>query len=163
MFLLDSNTFIEAKNRYYAFDFAPAFWDWLDHVAQDDVRVIEPVCDELGSYSDELGEWIRSRKGSGWMLSIDDDATQDEYADIVNELHGSHYKPSAVREFLSGADPWLIAKAKVLNACVVTHEVAQPEARARVPIPNICGPKNIPVRNTFELIRLKASKFFFKP
>ena len=26
-YLLDANVFIEAKNRYYGFDFCPAFWD----------------------------------------------------------------------------------------------------------------------------------------
>ena len=29
MYLLDSNVFIEAKNRHYPFDVVPAFWDWL--------------------------------------------------------------------------------------------------------------------------------------
>lgn len=28
-YLLDANVFIEAKNRYYGFDFCPAFWNWL--------------------------------------------------------------------------------------------------------------------------------------
>ena len=26
-YLLDSNVFIEAKNRYYAFDICPGFWE----------------------------------------------------------------------------------------------------------------------------------------
>ena len=30
LYLLDSNIFIEAKNRYYGMDFCPAFWDSLD-------------------------------------------------------------------------------------------------------------------------------------
>ncbi len=30
-YLLDANTFIEAKNTYYGMDFCPAYWDWLDH------------------------------------------------------------------------------------------------------------------------------------
>lgn len=33
MYLLDANVFIEAKNRYYGFDLAPGFWDWLDAAA----------------------------------------------------------------------------------------------------------------------------------
>ncbi len=28
-YLLDTNVFIEAKNRYYSFDICPAFWGWL--------------------------------------------------------------------------------------------------------------------------------------
>ena len=34
MYLLDTNVFIEAKNRYYAFDIAPGFWTWLDTAHQ---------------------------------------------------------------------------------------------------------------------------------
>ena len=30
MYLLDTNVFIEAKNRYYSFDLAPGFWEWLE-------------------------------------------------------------------------------------------------------------------------------------
>lgn len=30
MYLLDANTYIEAKNRYYQMSFCPAYWDWLD-------------------------------------------------------------------------------------------------------------------------------------
>ena len=26
-YLIDTNVFIEAKNRHYGFDFCPAFWD----------------------------------------------------------------------------------------------------------------------------------------
>jgi hypothetical protein len=33
-YLLDTNVFIEAKNRHYGFDFCPAFWDWIDHARQ---------------------------------------------------------------------------------------------------------------------------------
>ena len=28
-YLLDANVFIEAKKRYYGFDFCPGFWQWL--------------------------------------------------------------------------------------------------------------------------------------
>jgi len=28
-YLLDSNVFIEAKNKYYRFSLCPGFWDWL--------------------------------------------------------------------------------------------------------------------------------------
>ncbi len=30
MYLFDANVFIEAKNRYYAFDICPGFWEWMD-------------------------------------------------------------------------------------------------------------------------------------
>ncbi len=29
-YLLDANAFIEAKKRWYGFDFCPAYWEWLE-------------------------------------------------------------------------------------------------------------------------------------
>ena len=37
MFLIDANILIEAKNRYYAFDLAPGFWDWLEGAYRQDL------------------------------------------------------------------------------------------------------------------------------
>lgn len=28
-YLLDANTFIEAKNRYYSMNICPGFWQWI--------------------------------------------------------------------------------------------------------------------------------------
>jgi len=48
MFLVDANVLIEAKNRYYGFDIAPGFWDWLDMAnGRSIVCSIEPVRMEL--------------------------------------------------------------------------------------------------------------------
>ena len=35
MYLLDSDVFIDAKNRHYGFDIVPAFWDWLSQAHAD--------------------------------------------------------------------------------------------------------------------------------
>ncbi len=64
MFLIDANILIEAKNRYYAFDLAPGFWDWLEGAyRQDLVCSIEAVRDELLQGNDELAEWTRANPG----------------------------------------------------------------------------------------------------
>lgn len=54
-YLLDSNVFIEAKQRYYGFDFHPVFWDWLVQANEDGtVYSIEKVMAELRTHEDEL-------------------------------------------------------------------------------------------------------------
>ena len=64
-YLLDSNAFIEAKKRWYGFDFCPAYWDWLDAAhAAGSVFSIERVADEILVGDDELSEWARSRADS---------------------------------------------------------------------------------------------------
>ena len=69
MFLLDSNIFIEAKDRYYGFDFAPGFWDWLDILFQSDqIRSIDAVRDELNERNDELALWVRIANNISFQL-----------------------------------------------------------------------------------------------
>lgn len=68
-------------------------------------------------------------------------------------------KPGAIEEFLSGADPWLIAKARVMGATVVTHEQHNPAARRKFLIPNVCQHFGVPCLDTFELLNQQAARF----
>ncbi len=122
-FLLDANIFIEAKNTYYGFDMFPGFWSWLDS-EQSNGRLasVEPIRDELLKGKDELAEWAKERRDSGWFLLVWDEATQQCFAKIANWLVKQPYKPYAIADFLNVGDPWLIAKALALGATVVTHE-----------------------------------------
>ncbi|MEQ8601275.1 MAG: DUF4411 family protein [Devosia sp.] len=159
LYLLDANVFIEAKNRYYAFDIVPAFWTWMDSVVAKNVRTITMVRDELLVKDDPLGDWMRARKDADWILPVDDEATQIAFADIASELDGSQYHRPGVEKFLSGADPWLIAKAMTLGATIVTHEVANEMVLRRVPIPNLCGARSVTCMDTFDAMRELQVKF----
>ena len=159
IYLVDANVFIEAKNRYYAFDLVPAFWAWLDKVVMGNVRTITMVRDELLVKDDPLGDWIRDRKDADWILPVDDEATQVAFTGIVSELEGAQYLRPGVEKFLSGADPWLIAKAQVLGATIVTHEVPDEHVKKRVPIPNLCASRDVPCMNTFDAMRQLQAKF----
>ena len=58
-YLLDTNVFIEAKNRHYAFEFCPAFWDWIEcSLKNGTVLIIEQVRSELLNAEDELSAWM---------------------------------------------------------------------------------------------------------
>ncbi len=62
-YLLDSNVFIEAKNRYYGIDFCPAFWDWLvKQNAKGSIYSIEKVGDKLTAGNDALADWARGQR-----------------------------------------------------------------------------------------------------
>ena len=62
MYLLDANVLIDAKNRYFAFDIVPAFWNWLaaQHLAKK-VFIVQAVCDELIAGADELADWVKAQ------------------------------------------------------------------------------------------------------
>jgi hypothetical protein len=71
-YLLDANVFIEAKNAYYGFDFAPGFWDWLDwEHANGNVYSIEKARDELIGGDDELADWAKN-KDHNFFLAPDE-------------------------------------------------------------------------------------------
>lgn len=161
-YLFDTNVFIEAKNRYYAFDICPGFWDWMDHVAEVDAGSVVPVCDELRQGKDDLAQWANSRRTKPWFLKIDDAATQQALAAIANHVTQAPYRDEAKAKFMSGADPWLIAKASVIGAKVVTHEMPAPDAKRRVPIPDVCDAFNVEWVAPYEALRAMAASFTFK-
>lgn len=162
-YLFDTNVFIEAKNRYYAFDICPGFWDWMDHVVQADAGSIVMVRDELCKGGDNLADWTKARKDHPWFLKVDDEDTQNAFSGIAAHVAGGQYTDAAQAIFLGGADPWLIAKAIVLGATVVTHEAPSPMAKNRVPIPNVCSQFGVPFVNTFDALRGLAGSFSFSP
>lgn len=159
MYLLDSNVFIEAKNRYYAFDIAPVFWSWLDELFSGDARIITNVRDEILDGSDELADWMKVRKDEAWILDVDDEKTQLAFTDLANEVSSANYKASAINDFLSRADPWIVAKAQVEQATIVTHEQLDLGARRKIPLPNPCQSRAITCLNTFDFLRLKSKVF----
>lgn len=162
-YLFDANVFIEAKNRYYAFDICPGFWDWMDHVAKADAGSVVPICDELRKGTDELAKWANARRQMPWFLKVDDAETQKALQSIVNYVNGAPYKSEAKAKFLSGADPWLIAKAQVIGAKVVTHELSSPDVKNRVPIPDICNQFGVQSMPPYDALRSMAASFIFTP
>jgi hypothetical protein len=71
-FWLDSNVYIEAKNRYYKFDRVPKFWSFL-HGKLQEGSICSPkyVYDELISYKDQLAIWVRARKNMGICIPME--------------------------------------------------------------------------------------------
>ena len=158
--MFDANVFIEAKNFYYRFDTFPGFWEWLDaEKAKGHLGSIQPVCDELLKGNDDLAAWIKERKDSGWFLPVDDIETQHNLAQIANWVMLHPFKEAAKAEFLGVGDPWLIAKAKVLGATVVTQETFDARSMKKVKIPNVCRAFAVPNINSFDLLRQTGATF----
>nr|WP_236688741.1 DUF4411 family protein [Clavibacter michiganensis] len=121
MYLLDTNVFIEAKNRYYAFDLAPGFWDWLEADADAGViGSIEEVNDELVAGADELAGWARAHPD---MFESADQQTALKLAELATWASSGQFTQAAVDEFLDVADYYLVAHAAAHGHTVVTHEI----------------------------------------
>lgn len=157
-YLLDANTYIQAKNQYYGMDICPAYWDWLDQEFESGVIAsINMVGRELKGGNDELAEWSKQRPGH--FIDNDDLDTQQTFADIAQHVGENNFQPASRDKFLSGADPWLIAKAKVLGASVVTHESRLVPNTRKVKVPNICHHFDVRCVDTFELLRELNARF----
>lgn len=158
MFLLDANTYINAKNLYYSFDFCPAYWDWLDRkFAAGRIASIDLVANELIAGNDELVDWVRSRPGH--FLPCDDTDTQTLVGVIAQDLMQGSYNQQNRDDFLAGADPWIIAKAKVMGATVVSHESRITQQGKKVKVPNVCQQHGVKCISTFELLKILQARF----
>lgn len=151
-------TYIHAKNLYYSFDFCPAYWDWLDRqCAVGKIASIDMVANELIAGDDELVTWVKDR--SGHFLPCDDAETQSLVGEIAQDLMQGHYNPQNRDDFLAGADPWIIAKAKIIGATVVSHESRITQQGKKVKVPNVCQQYGVECISTFELLRKLKARF----
>ena len=80
-YVLDSNVFIEAHKRYYAFDICPGFWEWLSHRStRSGIVSIDRVRAEIVGHEDPLSEWA------------EDSAREDLFADTTEQAVSDAYK-----------------------------------------------------------------------
>lgn len=165
-YLLDTNIFIEAQNRYYGFDFCPAFWDCLeDNISKGKIISIKQVYNEINGKDkeDNLNKWSEKiNKKTRFFMSTYDKETQKEFSKISQHVMNSNYSQKEKDVFLGGADPWLIAKAKVLEATVVTQERKAGLNSKKIKIPNICSDFGVKFIDTFEMLRRLNAKFTYQ-
>ena len=158
---LDTNVFIEAKNRYYAFDLCPGFWEVLvwQH-GQGSVGSIDRVLKELKEQHDELTDWASTVMPGGCFASTDEDDVAARFAELSVWVNGQHrFTEGAKAKFLDGADSWLVAYAAAKGTVVVTHEQPAPEARKIVKIPDACLALNVGYVDSFDMLRALATEF----
>ena len=159
-FLLDANVFIEAARRYYAFDLLPQFWAALiDHAERERLLSIDRVKVELERGKDDLAGWAKA-KFSFAFASTDRAEVAQEFGRLMRWTQGQKQFQNAAKEkFAKDADGWLVAFAKVEGMTLVTHEQSKPESRNRVMIPDVCKVANVPVVDTFQMLRALGVTF----
>lgn len=158
--LLDANVFITAKNLYYAFDVVPAFWDWLDEqAAEGTVASTDMIYDELKDGGDDLAEWVKERKDTLFHVDSTGKDVTDVFPGIGRWMADVGFPERAQAQFMSGADPFLAAAAKVRGDVVVTLEEFDAQCRRKVPLPNLCRQLGVTHESTFEMLRSLGARF----
>lgn len=155
-YLLDSNIFMEAKNRYYGFDFCPAFWEWIDR--QHDAGIvfsIEKVLDEIRAGADDLAEWAEARRD---LFLRPGPGDTDSLRMTSAWANSADYASGAKRTFLEVADSFLVAQAHAAEVAVVTHEVSNGSPN-QIKIPEACAGLEVRCINPFEMLRIEGASF----
>lgn len=157
-YILDADALIQAKDDYYGFDICPGFWDWLDReAAAGRVFSIDIVGKELLAGNDALAAWAK-KHGAAFFRPLDT-ATQQEMPAVAAWVQAHDFREHAKRQFLAGADAFLVAYAKAHGHTVVTHEIANPDVKRQVKLPVVCGAFGVPSLRTFEFLRQCGARF----
>ncbi len=157
-YLIDSSSLIEAKDRVFCFDICPGFWDWLEQQnAAGNVFSIDRVFDELDKGNDALATWIRQRRNN-FFLPVDATAFA-EMSRISQWATTAYFTQPAQTEFLSGADPFLVAYALAHNHTVVTDEKFIQSEKKRIKIPAACHEFQVPCISPLEMLRTERVRF----
>lgn len=158
MYLIDSDVFIDAKNRHYPFDVVPAFWDWIVRAHRTGrVFTVQKVAEEVLAGGDELATWMRAQPASFRLLP--GSADQVSMQMVSQWANGAGYTQAAVAAFLQAGDYFLVAQALTLRYIVVTHETPDPQARRRIKIPDACKAVGVQWMTPFEMLRTENARF----
>src|SRR5437879_13451319 len=98
---------------------------------------------------DDLANWIKTRRQSGLFVDPTPDV-QSAMKTVADHVMGN-YEQQHAGEFLSGADPWLVAHAIDSKGVVVTHESARHPQAKRVRIPDVCDAFTVTRIDTYEM------------
>lgn len=154
-YLLDTGIFIEAKRRFYGFDFVPGYWDWLVREANaGTIRSIERVAEEIGAQQDDLAAWAATLPG-GFFLRPDS-AFSAAFQRVSQWALTAGFQQAAYNEFLDVADSFLVAQALAGGHTVVTLEKpATTPSRRKIKVPDACAGVGLRCMTPYALMRLQ--------
>jgi hypothetical protein len=160
VYLLDANVFIQAHQRYYAFDLCPGFWECLLHHHNQSERIIsiDRVRDEITG-QDKIAQWVKGAP-EGLFVSTRTADIAAGFAAMMSWVDDSQqFTGEAKAEFAQVADGWLAAYAKVHGCIVVTHEEYAADIKRKVKLPNVCRQFGVEYLDTFTMLRRLQARF----
>jgi hypothetical protein len=155
-YLLDADTLIDAKNRYYDFDVCPGFWDWIDQqFAAGVVRSVEAIGNELAACADRLAAWAKARPG---FFLPPDERTIVSLQQVAGWANTSGFRRAGIAEFVEGGDIYLIAQAHASGDIFVTREVVSQGVKS-IKIPVACAALGVRRMSPFDMLKIEHATF----
>ena len=120
-YVFDSDSLINLFKHYYPERF-PTLWEKFDALVSEGKLVsVREVFNEIGSRDDSLANWAKEKKSILFLESA-----VEELKFVAKIFQVQHFQAMIRKqETLKGkpvADPFVIARAKISDACVVTQE-----------------------------------------
>ncbi len=164
-YVLDSNVFIEAHRRYYAFPICPGFWDALVwHDAAGTWCSIDKIREELMEGKDALTDWVDQTVRRDAFCSTNQEEVTLWYGRIMQWAYGrQQYTDEAKSLFAEDPDAWLIAYAKAKNLTLVTHEGSHSDSKAKIYIPDVCAAFGMQPIDSFAMLGQISASFDWRP
>jgi hypothetical protein len=143
---IDTSSLIDAWVRHYAPDVFPRWWVLFEEsVGDGQVRASLPVLLDLEKKDDAIHAWAKVHPQL--FISIDEDIQAE-----VTSILARYSRLVENRKNKSASDPFVIALARLENACVITGE--KPSGTIDKPkIPDVCQALSIPCINLLEFMR----------
>jgi hypothetical protein len=163
-YVLDANVFIQAHQRFYSFDICPGYWNaLLHHHSENRICSVDKVRDELAAGGDILWDWARETFGTDAFH--DSAVAAQEFGGMASWVMAHpHYRPAAQSKFMSTADGWLAAFAKVQGQILVTlEESAAADTKKRVPLVNLCEAFGVQTITPYEMLRRLGVRMTWAP
>lgn len=149
---IDASALIGGWVRSYPLDVFPQVWSRMEGLVDSgDLRATELVLHELRKKEDELLEWTESQEG---LYVPVDESIQLVVSSILND----HRELFGWAKNRSGADPFVIALARV-NGCTVVSDEKRQSTGKQPHIPDVCDSLDVPHLSLLELFREEGWRF----
>ena len=163
--VLDTNAFIESKNRFYAFDICPGFWDFvIEDFDKGNAMSITHVRDEILTGGDDLSVWVRDKLDKVHFFDCGNDlkviAAQQR---VASHVMNTYSKPNVVSDFLKPgvADSWIVAYTLAHGGIVVTQETHKRRGK-KVSLTDVCDHFGVHHVDIFEFLRIEKARFVYE-
>lgn len=153
---IDASAILDAWARYYPYDTFPSFWDRFKDLAESGTGVATELIEhELKRKDDGCYQWFKHNNLNDFFIELSDSVQKA----VTEMLRNPNYQRLVEdRKGTYGADPFVIALAKVKGLIVVTGEKATKNI-AKPKIPDVCEDMGIECVNIIDLMRKEKWRF----
>ncbi len=143
---LDTSGFLDAWVRHYPPDVFPPIWQQMEDAGERGVVLVsDEVLRELERKDDGAYEWLKAR---GQMIVPLDSNIEAAVKDLLKQ----HPRLLDTRKSRSGADPFVIALARLRGLTVVSAEIRSGNLQ-KPKIPDVCDALGIECLNLIDFFR----------